>query len=171
MRKARRLTGRSSGRQPWPWLRHFHGQGWCPAHLRCSGAAYLGVRPLLETSVRYVVTIMLVVVAVIHLLPLSGVLGSERLSTLYGISFDEPNLAILMRHRAVLFGLLGLFLLFAAFRPAFQLLAFTAGFVSVLSFLWLACQPATTTLRSAECSPPTSLHWHVLLSGLPHTSS
>lgn len=37
-----RLTQRSSGRQHWPWLRHFHGQCWCPTHLRCSGAAYLG---------------------------------------------------------------------------------------------------------------------------------
>jgi hypothetical protein len=35
------LTGRSSGRQYWPWLRHFIGQYWCPTHLRCSGAAYL----------------------------------------------------------------------------------------------------------------------------------
>ena len=43
-----------------------------------------------------------------------------------------------MRHRAVLFGLLGLFLLFAAFKPAYQPLAFIAGFVSVLSFIWLA---------------------------------
>lgn len=91
-----------------------------------------------ETPLRHVVTAMLLVVAVIHLLPLSGVLSSERLSLLYGISFNEPNLAILMRHRAVLFGLLGLFLLFAAFRPALQLLAFAAAFVSVLSFLWLA---------------------------------
>lgn len=65
-------------------------------------------------------------------------LGSERLAALYGLSFDEPNLAILMRHRAVLFGLLGLFLLFAAFRPPFQTMAFIAGFVSVVSFLWLA---------------------------------
>lgn len=87
---------------------------------------------------RYVVTAALVVVAIIHLLPLSGVLGGERLSTLYGIPFNEPNLAILMRHRAVLFGLLGLFLLLAAFRPELQLLAFAAGFASVLSFLWLA---------------------------------
>ena len=38
------LTGRSSGRQQGPWLRHFHGPCWCPTHLRCSGAAYLGVR-------------------------------------------------------------------------------------------------------------------------------
>ena len=87
---------------------------------------------------RYLVSAMLVVVAVIHLLPLSGVLGTERLNALYGISFDEPNLAILMRHRAVLFGLLGAFLLLAAFRPAFQVAALVAGFVSVLSFLYLA---------------------------------
>ncbi len=38
----------------------------------------------------------------------------------------------------MLFGLLGAFLVFAAFRPALQGIAFVAGFVSVLSFLWLA---------------------------------
>lgn len=86
----------------------------------------------------YLVSAMLVVVAVIHLLPLSGVLGGERLAALYGLPFNDPNLAILMRHRAVLFGLLGAFLLFAAFRPAIQTMAFLAGFVSVTSFLWLA---------------------------------
>lgn len=87
---------------------------------------------------RYLVSAMLVVVAIIHLLPLSGVLGSERLAALYGLSFNEPNLAILMRHRAVLFGLLGLFILFGAFWTPFQTIAFIAGFVSVVSFLWLA---------------------------------
>jgi hypothetical protein len=88
--------------------------------------------------VRYIVSAMLVVVAIIHLLPLSGVLSSERLAALYGISFNEPNLEIVMRHRAVLFGLLGAFLIYAAFQPAVQLLAFIAAFVSVVSFLWLA---------------------------------
>jgi hypothetical protein len=87
---------------------------------------------------RYLVSAMLVIVAIIHLLPLSGAIGSERLASLYGISFDEPNIAILMRHRAVLFGLLGLFMLFAAFAPRFQVAAFVIGFVSVVSFLWLA---------------------------------
>jgi hypothetical protein len=81
---------------------------------------------------------MLIVVAIIHLLPLSGALGAARLTALYGLPFDEPNLAILMRHRAVLFGLVGVFLLHAAFRPAFRVAAFVAGFVSVLSFLYLA---------------------------------
>jgi len=87
---------------------------------------------------RYVVSAMLVVVGVIHLMPLSGVLSSERLAALYGLSFDQPDLAILMRHRAVLFGLLGAFLLLAAFRPALQSLALVAGFISVVSFLYLA---------------------------------
>ncbi|MCA3019589.1 MAG: phosphopantetheine adenylyltransferase [Rhodocyclaceae bacterium] len=87
---------------------------------------------------RYLVSAMLVVVAIIHLVPLSGLLGTERLAALYGIQIEEPNLAILMRHRAVLFGLLGVFLLYAAFRPTFQPAAFVAGFVSVLSFLYLA---------------------------------
>ena len=43
-----------------------------------------------------------------------------------------------MRHRAVLFGLLGALLLYAAFRPLWQPAAFIAGFVSVASFLFLA---------------------------------
>ena len=87
---------------------------------------------------RYLISATLVIVAIIHLLPLAGVLGSERLASLYGLDFSEPNLAILMHHRAVLFGLLGGFFLIAAFRPAWQRVAFVAGLVSVVSFLALA---------------------------------
>lgn len=85
-----------------------------------------------------VVTGLLVLVGIIHLLPISGVLGVERLSALYGVSVGEPNLEILMRHRAVLFGLLGLFLVYAAFQPALQSLAIVAGLVSVVSFIAIA---------------------------------
>ena len=81
---------------------------------------------------------MLAVAGMIHLLPLSGVLGSEKLASLYGVSFNEANLAILMRHRAVLFGLLGVFLILAAFRPMLRTVAFLAGLISVISFLWIA---------------------------------
>jgi hypothetical protein len=71
-------------------------------------------------------------------MPVSGVLGSERLAALYGLSFDQPDLAILMRHRAILFGLLGAFLLLAALRTELHTIALVAGFVSVVSFLYLA---------------------------------
>jgi hypothetical protein len=81
---------------------------------------------------------LLIVVGLIQIAPVTGVRGADRLSELYGLSFDEPNLAILMRHRAVLFGLLGAFLIYAAIRPAFLSLAFIAGFVSIISFLAIA---------------------------------
>ena len=84
------------------------------------------------------IDVLLIVVGIIHLLPLGGVLGAERLAALYGLSFEEPNLAILMRHRAILFGILGLFFVYAAFQPALQPLAFVAGFISVISFLGIA---------------------------------
>jgi hypothetical protein len=90
--------------------------------------------------VRYVVSAMLLVAALIHLLPVSGVLGVDQLSKLYGISIADPNLEILMRHRAILFGLLGVLLAAAAFIPSLQLIAFIAGFVSVGSFLVVAWQ-------------------------------
>lgn len=87
---------------------------------------------------RYLISAMLMVVGIIHLLPLVGVVSSDRLSALYGLSFTDPNFVILMRHRAVLFGLLGMFFMLAAFKSAFQPLAFVAGFISIVSFLWLA---------------------------------
>jgi hypothetical protein len=82
---------------------------------------------------------LLIVAGIIHLLPLSGVLGTERLASLYGLSVQEPNLLLLLRSRAVLFGLLGALLIYAALRPALQPLALGGGLISVLSFLLLAC--------------------------------
>ncbi len=84
------------------------------------------------------ITGLILVAAVIHLLPLSGFFGADRLAALYSIEVDNNNLEILMRHRAVLFALLGAFLAYAAFTPALQPLALVAGFISVLSFFYLA---------------------------------
>lgn len=81
---------------------------------------------------------LLLVAGIIHLLPLIGVLGGDRLNALYGLALDEPNLQILMRHRAVLFGLLGALLVTAAFVPGLRGLALLGGLISVVSFLLLA---------------------------------
>jgi hypothetical protein len=86
----------------------------------------------------WIVPAVLVGVGAVHLLPLVGVLGGERLSALYGVRADDPNLALLLRHRAVLFGLLGAFMVAAAWLPAWRSAALAAGAVSVLSFLVLS---------------------------------
>jgi len=81
---------------------------------------------------------MLVIVAIIHLLPVSGAFSSDWAAKLYGIEIQDRNLAILMRHRSILFALLGSFLLAASFIPNWQIMAIAAGSISVVSFLLLA---------------------------------
>jgi len=60
------------------------------------------------------------------------------MKALYEIELQSANLEILMRHRAVLFGILGGFFVYAAFTPAMQPLAFLAAAISVASFFYLA---------------------------------
>ena len=81
---------------------------------------------------------LLLVVAVIHLLPISGFFGVVRLASLYGITITNADLEILMRHRAMLFGVLGAFFAYAAFNPAVQPIAFIVAFVSLASFFYLS---------------------------------
>jgi hypothetical protein len=87
---------------------------------------------------RHVVSIAFVVVAIIHLIPLVGVLGPAWLEEAYGVPVADANLELLLRHRAVLFGVVGGLLLVAAFHRPLQAVAWSAGFVSVVSFLALA---------------------------------
>jgi len=74
---------------------------------------------------------------VIHLLPVLGVLSADRLAGLYGVELPDPNLRILLRHRAVLFGVVAVTCIVAAFWVALRPLAMSAGFVSMLSFIAL----------------------------------
>jgi hypothetical protein len=87
---------------------------------------------------RWVVPGVLLFVALIHFLPVMGVAGAAQLSRLYGLPIQDASLEILMRHRAVLFGLVGALLTYAAFKPALHGLALVAAFVSVAAFLVLA---------------------------------
>jgi hypothetical protein len=89
-------------------------------------------------NMKSLIAASLIIVGAIHLLPVTGVLGSAQLARLYGIAVEEPNMLILMRHRAVLFAMLGAFLVYSAFVPALHTLAFIAAFISVSSFLWLS---------------------------------
>lgn len=91
-----------------------------------------------ESRTKTLASVALVAAAIIHLLPTIGVLGPDRLASLYGVAVSEPNLEILLRHRALLFGIIGALLLAAAFRPTLQPTAIAIGLASVTSFLGVA---------------------------------
>ena len=81
---------------------------------------------------------MLLVAALIHLMPLVGVLGPQALARLYGVDVPDANIDVLLRHRAIMFGLLGLLLVGAALRPELRVAGYLIGFTSAASFVAVA---------------------------------
>lgn len=75
------------------------------------------------------------VAALINLLPVMGVMGAPHLERLYGVTIESSDMAVLMRHRAILFGIVGALLASAAFVPSFRWAGFSAGMLSMVSFL------------------------------------
>ena len=57
----------------------------------------------------------------------------ERLEALHGIAFLDPNLLVLIGHRAVLPGIVGGLLAIAAFAPRMRNVGSVAGLVSMLA--------------------------------------
>jgi hypothetical protein len=87
---------------------------------------------------RWIVPAMLALVALIHLAPLAGLLGVARMEAAYGVQIAGPDLGVLMRHRAVMFGLLGGFMLLAMFVRALQPWALGMALLSAGAFVLLA---------------------------------
>jgi hypothetical protein len=90
------------------------------------------------------IAVVLFGVGLLHLVPALGASGAERLSQLYGVPLEAENLVLLLRHRAVLFALLGLFCVAAAFHAAWQVPALVAALISTGSFVALGWGPALT---------------------------
>ncbi len=80
----------------------------------------------------------LLVAGVIHLLPVPGVLGAGTLSRLYGIDVADPNTAILLQHRALMFGIVGVLMLAAIPWTSLRLAALSVGLASAASFIAVA---------------------------------
>ncbi|MGB5325852.1 MAG: phosphopantetheine adenylyltransferase [Pseudomonadales bacterium] len=79
----------------------------------------------------------LVVVGLINLAPVLGVVSAQKLEMAYSVSIAGNDLAILMRHRALLFGILGSFVIFSAFNPHYQSAAMIMAGASMVGFAWL----------------------------------
>ena len=80
------------------------------------------------------VTVSLIVVGLINFLPVIGLLGVKKLEATYKISLASNDLIILMQHRALLFGLLGGFILYSVFVPLYQNAAIVMAAVSMIGF-------------------------------------
>ena len=84
------------------------------------------------------VTGLLVIVGLINLAPVLGILSAHRLAEGYGVEVSSVDLEILLRHRALLFGILGGFILYAAFKPELQPAAMAMAAVSMVGYALLA---------------------------------
>lgn len=79
-------------------------------------------------------TCLIVIAGVINFLPLAGVLSRLRMQALYGVVIEGPNLEILMRHRAVLLGIVGGLMLISAFHLPLRTVGYAVGFINMLAF-------------------------------------
>ncbi len=87
---------------------------------------------------RRAATVLLLLVGIVNALPAIGVVSSARIESAYGVVLDDPNLAVLMRHRAVLFAIVGGLLIAGALHAPLRRAGIAAGFVSMLSFVAIA---------------------------------
>jgi hypothetical protein len=79
----------------------------------------------------------LVLVGLMNLYPVIGVLSADTLASLYGVTIIDNDLLIMMRHRAILLGIIGIFMVLSAFRPNMQTAAIVVGLVSMVTFIGL----------------------------------
>ena len=79
----------------------------------------------------------MVAVGLMNLYPIIGVISADALTNLYGVTILDNDLLILMRHRAVMLGIIGTFMVIAAFRPGLQSAAIIAGLTSMIAFVGL----------------------------------
>ena len=77
-------------------------------------------------------------VGLINALPVLGLLGVARLEAAYGVAVPSAELELLLRHRALLFGLVGGFVLVSLFLPPYRLAALIIAGISMLGFVLLA---------------------------------
>lgn len=77
----------------------------------------------------------LLVVGLIKFVPVFGVLGQDKIEEAYTVTLSTPDLSILMLHRALLFGILGGFILLSVFIEKYQIAAMCMAAISLLGFV------------------------------------
>lgn len=80
---------------------------------------------------------MLVLVGLINLIPVLGVFSASQMAQTYAIDIDTTDLELLMRHRALMFGIIGGFVLVAVIKPSYRPPAMIMAGVSMSGFMVL----------------------------------
>ena len=95
------------------------------------------------------VTGLFLIAGLINFAPLVGVLSDTLIASAYGIEVANRELSLLLRHRALLFGIIGGLLLTAAFRPTIRPVATVCGFASMIGFalLHMIIEPEAEQLK------------------------
>ncbi|MEO0368088.1 MAG: phosphopantetheine adenylyltransferase [Pseudomonadota bacterium] len=82
--------------------------------------------------------ILLFLVGLINFMPVIGVLSLDKINQAYGLNIVDDNLQILLRHRALLFGLIGGFVIYSVFQPQYQIAAIVLAAISMVGFLYFS---------------------------------
>ena len=81
--------------------------------------------------------VLLFIVGMINFLPVMGIFSVSQLSQAYGVELASNELEVLMRHRALLFGILGGFVFYSLFKPKLRIPAMVMTGISMVGFLYL----------------------------------
>lgn len=81
--------------------------------------------------------IMLFIAGLINTIPVLLAFLPSRITDSYGITLPDANYELLLRHRAVLFGIVGGLMIYSAMIKKYYDLATLIGMVSMVSFLLL----------------------------------
>ncbi|MBF6215151.1 phosphopantetheine adenylyltransferase [Nocardia puris] len=87
-------------------------------------------------------------VGLVHVAPGVVAFAPGRAASVYGTDVANPDLELLLRHRAVLLASTGAALITGALVPPVRVAALTAGVVSVSSFLALTAVIGTAALNA-----------------------
>jgi hypothetical protein len=83
------------------------------------------------------IQVLLFIVGVINFLPVVGVISADKLSRAYQIELPGNDLIILLRHRAILFGVVGGFILYSVFQPMYQDAAMVMAAITMVGYLYI----------------------------------
>ena len=92
-----------------------------------------------------IVSIILFIVGIINILPLIVFFDPGKTVKLYGFPIEGESLIVLMRHRGVLLGLVGIALIAAAFKSEYIVLAVGLALISKIAFIFLTFTSAGYT--------------------------